>query len=189
MRAGDFISATEEGAETEQIELVEARPKSCSPDLKALQDRLAITWIKRAPDAVAKLHTRGQRTARENLTDLCDAGSFLEYGQLVYAAQRSKIDKDSLMRISPADGIVAGFASINGDLFGDLRMNIPPVPPYSPTMPWSWPAPRAPMGIRKPTVYSTSPQNFHCPWCFLVAVVAGVPAMTMCWIPSVPHWI
>ena len=109
----------EEGVETKQVELVKQDLSLVRPDLKALEDRLAITLDKRAPDAVAKLRTRGQRTARENLTDLCDAGSFLEYGQLVYAAQRSKIDKDSLMRLSPADGIVAGFASINGDLFGD----------------------------------------------------------------------
>ena len=31
------------------------------------------------------------------------------------------------------------------------------------------------MGIKKPTVYSTSPAELHCPWCFLVAVAAGVP--------------
>ena len=114
-----LLVRAEEGAATEQIELIEQDLSLVRLDLKALQDRLAITLDQARPDAVAKLRTRGQRTARENLTDLCDKGSFLEYGQLVYAAQRSKTDKDSLMRLSPADGIVAGFASINGDLFGD----------------------------------------------------------------------
>ena len=44
-----------EGAETEQIELVEARPKSCAPRPKSPEDRLAITLDQARPDAVAKL--------------------------------------------------------------------------------------------------------------------------------------
>ena len=42
------------------------------------------------PEAVAKRRRKGYRTARENLEDLCDAGSFVEYGQLAVAAQRQR---------------------------------------------------------------------------------------------------
>ncbi len=104
----------EETIATETLDLDAVRP-----DLQKLRDRLALTYDDARPDAVKKRHGRGQRTARENLTDLCDSDSFIEYGQMVFAAQRRKIDKDTLMRTSPADGIIAGFASINGDLFTD----------------------------------------------------------------------
>lgn len=112
-----------EGAGPEQVELVEQDLSVVRPDLKALEDRRAITLDQARPDAVAKLRARGQRTARENLTDLCDADTFLEYGQLVYAAQRSKTDSETLMQSTPADGIIAGFASVNGALFGDNKID------------------------------------------------------------------
>ncbi|MGX4676207.1 carboxyl transferase domain-containing protein [SAR92 clade bacterium H246] len=87
------------------------------PDLQRLRDRIALTQDDARPEAINKRHARGQRTARENIADLVDADSFMEFGQLVYAAQRRRIDKDSLMRTSPADGIITGFASINGEQF------------------------------------------------------------------------
>ena len=55
------------------------------------------------------------------LADLCDAGSFTEYGALAVAAQRSRRSEDDLMRNTPADGMVTGIASINGELFGPER--------------------------------------------------------------------
>ena len=42
------------------------------------------------PDAVARRRATGQRTARENVDDLVDDGSFVEYGPLVIAAQRRR---------------------------------------------------------------------------------------------------
>ena len=42
------------------------------------------------PEAVAKRHALGLRTARENIADLCDAGSFVEYGALAFAAQQTR---------------------------------------------------------------------------------------------------
>ena len=47
-------------------------------DLKKLQDRLAFTQDAARPEAVAKRHATGLRTARENIADLCDPGSFVE---------------------------------------------------------------------------------------------------------------
>ena len=56
-------------------------------DLLELRAREALLADASRPDAVAKRHALGLRTARENIADLCDAGSFVEYGALAFAAQ------------------------------------------------------------------------------------------------------
>src|SRR5690606_14843505 len=66
-------------------------------------------------------HAANGRTARENLDDLVDAGSFVEYGRFAIAAQRHRRDLDDLIARTPADGLIAGTARINGDLFGEQR--------------------------------------------------------------------
>ena len=99
----------------------EAKPAATRADLLEVQARLAHTLDAQRPDAVAKRHALGQRTARENIADLCDAGSFSEYGALAIAAQRSRRSLDDLMKNTPADGMVTGIGSINGALFGDER--------------------------------------------------------------------
>lgn len=68
--------------------------------------------------AVAKRHASGNRSARENLEDLCDAGTFIEYGQLAVAAQRQRRDIDDLRRNTPADGVIAGIAAVNAQSVG-----------------------------------------------------------------------
>ena len=83
-------------------------------DLKKLQDRLAFTLDAQRPEAVAKRHATGLRTARENIADLCDAGSFVEYGALAVAAQSRRRSADDLMRNTPADGMVTGIGCIHG---------------------------------------------------------------------------
>ena len=62
-----------------------------------------------------------QRTTRENIDDLCDPGSFFEYGGLALAAQRQRRTADELRRMSPADGMITGVGSVNGALFGEER--------------------------------------------------------------------
>lgn len=109
----------EAGAEKEAVVVEAQNLDAIRPDLQKLRDRLALTLDEARPDAVVKRHARGQRTARENLAELCDPESFIEYGQMVYAAQRRKIDKNTLMQTSPADGIIAGFAAINSDQFDE----------------------------------------------------------------------
>ena len=89
------------------------------PDLRAAIERHAIGLDAQRPDAVARRRKTGQRTARENLADLCDEGSMREYGALALAAQRRRRPMDELIRISPADGLVAGIASVNGELFSE----------------------------------------------------------------------
>jgi len=88
------------------------------PDLQAVLDRHAVLYDAARPEAVAKRRSRGQRTARENLADLCDDKSFVEYGALVVAAQASRRTKEDLIANTPADGIVTGIANINGAEFG-----------------------------------------------------------------------
>ncbi len=71
------------------------------------------------PDAVARRRKTNQRTARENVADLCDPDTFIEYGGLALAAQRQRRSLDELRRVSPADGMVTGIGAVNGALFGE----------------------------------------------------------------------
>src|SRR5262249_59094260 len=73
------------------------------------------------PEAVARRRSTGQRTARENVEDLCDPGSFVEYGSLAIAAQRRRRSVQDLIERTPADGLVAGIGRVNGALVGDER--------------------------------------------------------------------
>lgn len=88
-------------------------------DLQEVIARHAFTLDANRPDAIAKRHALGLRTARENIADLCDADSFVEYGALAIAAQRSRRELDDLLKNTPADGMVTGIGSINRALFGD----------------------------------------------------------------------
>jgi acetyl-CoA carboxylase carboxyltransferase component len=90
-------------------------------DLLELRAREALLADAARPDAVARRHALGLRTARENIADLCDAGSFVEYGALAYAAQRRRRELDDLIRNTPADGMVTGIGSINREAFGGER--------------------------------------------------------------------
>jgi len=60
------------------------------PNLTKLQELLSRTLDTERTKAAAKRHKAGYRTARENLVDLVDADSFIEYGQLAVAAQRKR---------------------------------------------------------------------------------------------------
>jgi len=99
----------------------EADPDAIRPDLAELLARKALTLDAARPEAVAKRHRQGGRTARENIEDLLDPGSFVEYGALAVAGQRSRRPMEELIRISPADGVVAGFGTVNAALFGEER--------------------------------------------------------------------
>jgi acetyl-CoA carboxylase carboxyltransferase component len=70
------------------------------------------------PEAVARRRVTGQRTARENVADVCDPGSFVEYGALAIAAQRQRRPVAELIERTPADGLIAGLATVNAPLFG-----------------------------------------------------------------------
>jgi acetyl/propionyl-CoA carboxylase alpha subunit len=100
-------------AESEAIDLDHIRP-----DLAAVLERHALLEDAQRPDAVERRRSRGQRTARENLAELCDPDSFIEYGALAVAAQRRTRPLEELQRKTPADGILTGFGTVNAALFG-----------------------------------------------------------------------
>ncbi len=89
-------------------------------DLNDLNRRRDLTGDAARPDAVEKRHGLGFRTARENLDDLTDEGSFVEYGRYAVAAQRGRREMQDLIERTPADGMIGGTARINGQTFGDL---------------------------------------------------------------------
>jgi acetyl-CoA carboxylase carboxyltransferase component len=91
------------------------RPRA---DLDEVRQRQLLTRDEGRPAAVAKRHNQGRRTARENIADLVDHGSFVEYGALAIAAQRSRRSEEDLIANTPADGLVAGVATIGADRFG-----------------------------------------------------------------------
>jgi acetyl/propionyl-CoA carboxylase alpha subunit/acetyl-CoA carboxylase carboxyltransferase component len=91
------------------------RPRA---DLDEVAERHLLTLDEGREAAVAKRHQRGRRTARENIADLVDEGSFVEYGALAIAAQRSRRSEEDLIVNTPADGLVAGLATIGAERFG-----------------------------------------------------------------------
>jgi acetyl-CoA carboxylase carboxyltransferase component len=99
--------------------VVEPELDEMRPDLAEVQHRQALTRDDVRPEAVARRRATGQRTARENVADLCDPDSFVEYGSLAIAAQRARRSVDELVTRTPADGLVAGIGRVNGDHFDD----------------------------------------------------------------------
>jgi acetyl/propionyl-CoA carboxylase alpha subunit/acetyl-CoA carboxylase carboxyltransferase component len=87
------------------------------PDLAEILERVRATTDAARPHAVEQRRNTRQRTARENIADLFDPGSFIEYGALAVAAQRERHSPETLRRISPADGIITGVGAVNGALF------------------------------------------------------------------------
>jgi acetyl-CoA carboxylase carboxyltransferase component len=88
-------------------------------DLREVLERRQRTLDEARPDAVARRHAGGGRTARENIEDLIDPGSLVEYGRFAIAAQRGRREVEDLIASTPADGLIAGTARVNGDLFGE----------------------------------------------------------------------
>ncbi|HPN87699.1 MAG TPA: hypothetical protein PKV11_11580, partial [Smithella sp.] len=87
------------------------------PELAEAIRRHSFGLDENRPDAVAKRSQKNQRTARANVMDLCDDGSFIEYGALAMAAQRGRRSVDDLIAKTPADGLIAGVATVNGELY------------------------------------------------------------------------
>jgi acetyl-CoA carboxylase carboxyltransferase component len=83
-------------------------------DLRSVRERHEIGLDAARGDAVAKRHDAGRRTARENLADLLDDDSFVEYGPLVFAAQERRRSREELIARTPADGLVGGLGEVDG---------------------------------------------------------------------------
>jgi acetyl/propionyl-CoA carboxylase alpha subunit len=91
------------------------------PDLAEINHFQQLTKDESRPAATAKRHDAGKRTARENIYDLCDEGTFTEYGSLVTA---TRFPKDTFEEIeervtrTTSDAMVMGLGRVNGDLVG-----------------------------------------------------------------------
>jgi acetyl-CoA carboxylase carboxyltransferase component len=109
---------SEEAGATEERErdLDEVRP-----DLAEVVARHRLLLDEERPEAVKRRRERGQRTARENVEDLCDSGSFIEYGALAVAAQRRSRPIEELRSRTAADAIITGLATVNAETFGAER--------------------------------------------------------------------
>src|SRR5271163_713605 len=106
------FTRTGEDAQTEgaaDVDLDRARA-----DLDEVRRRHMLTLDEGRPAVITKRHKQNRRTARENIADLVDPGSFVEYGALTLAAQRSRRSEEDLIANTPADGLVAGLATIGG---------------------------------------------------------------------------
>jgi len=84
------------------------------PDLAESRERHRTGLDEGRPAVTERRHAAGRRTARENIADLVDEGSFTEYGALVIAAQRRRRTLDDLIARTPADGLVLGTARVGG---------------------------------------------------------------------------
>jgi acetyl/propionyl-CoA carboxylase alpha subunit/acetyl-CoA carboxylase carboxyltransferase component len=102
-----------DAVEEETVDLDHIRP-----DLAELIARHAITLDENRPASVERRRKTNQRTARENVAQLVDEGSFVEYGSLAIAAQRRRRKVDDLIMNTPADGLISGVATVNADKFG-----------------------------------------------------------------------
>jgi acetyl/propionyl-CoA carboxylase alpha subunit/acetyl-CoA carboxylase carboxyltransferase component len=120
MMAGEPILFLEpaEIAEHAEEESSETDPDAIRHDHAESIGRHANTLDGNRPEAVARRRKTNQRTARENLAQLCDPESFIEYGALAIAAQRRRRPLDDLIRNTPADGLIAGVGTVNADAFG-----------------------------------------------------------------------
>jgi len=109
------IAETGKEAETE-LDLDRIRD-----DLAEVKERHDIGLDDRRPDAVAKRRGREQRTARENIADLVNIDSYIEYGPLVVAPQRKRRSVEDLILNTPADGMIAGIGEVNADTFPEEK--------------------------------------------------------------------
>jgi len=110
LQEGEVAAAGEEG--TAELDLDYIRP-----DLQEVLDRKAAGYDENRPQAVAKRRKTGHRTARENVADLCDEGTFVEYGSVVLAGQRRRRSIEDLIKNTTGDGMVCGLGQVNGHLF------------------------------------------------------------------------
>jgi acetyl-CoA carboxylase carboxyltransferase component len=111
-----LLRLTPASGDAEQAEVV-AAPVSGGErdDLRAVRERHEIGLDAARGEAIARRHEQGRRSARENLEDLLDEGSFVEYGPLLFAAQEQRRSREELIARTPADGLVGGVGAIDGE--------------------------------------------------------------------------
>lgn len=90
------------------------------PDLAEVIRRRALTTDESRKKQVEKRHRQEGRTARENIYDLADEGSFIQYGSLA-VGQALHGSVDELLDYAPSDGLVMGLGHVNGDRFEESK--------------------------------------------------------------------
>ncbi|MCX7383069.1 MAG: carbamoyl-phosphate synthase large subunit [Alphaproteobacteria bacterium] len=123
---GHPLAFIEPRAELGGAAAVDVRPDPdyIRPDLAEVLARRARTLDAARPKAVARRRATGQRTARENIADLVDGDSFVEYGGLTLAARRSTTPLEQLIDETPADGIIMGLATMGADRFPEDKARV-----------------------------------------------------------------
>jgi acetyl-CoA carboxylase carboxyltransferase component len=114
---GQLLVTVEPGAGAsthEQQDASEQRTDGERADLRTVRERHETGLDAARPEAVASRHDRGRRTARENLADLLDPGTLVEYGPLLFAAQELRRSREELIARTPADGLVGGVGEVDG---------------------------------------------------------------------------
>ena len=91
------------------------------PDLSEVIERHAFGFDANRPEVVEKRRKKNQLTARTYVNELFDPESYIEYGALAVAAQRSRRPEEELFRKTPADGLISGVGLVNGTIFDESR--------------------------------------------------------------------
>ena len=105
-------------------QLSESRCRRIRPDLEEVLKLHSYGLDENRPQAVERrrtasaIHGIEQRTARANVENLCDDGSWIEYGALVIAGQRRRRGLQDLRENTPADGMLCGLGTVNAETFG-----------------------------------------------------------------------
>ncbi len=110
MEEAEVAAVVEAAAQEVDLDLIR-------PDLAEVLQRHAVGLDAARPASVERRRKVARRTTRENVADLVDAGTFVEYGPLVIAAQRRRRSLDDLIANTPGDGLVGGIGEVNGHLF------------------------------------------------------------------------
>ncbi len=114
-------AAVDEG---DDVAATSAETSGPRPDLAEVWERHAVGLDENRPEAVARRRKVGRRTARENVADLLDEGSFVEYGPVVIAAQRRRRDLADLIANTPADGMIGGIGTVTAARFGPQKSRV-----------------------------------------------------------------
>ena len=128
-RIGSYLTESDVLVVLEPVTLDVAAPSREKPadlsairqDLQKVVDRYAHTLDVNRTAAVDKRHAQGGRTARENIGQLCDGNSFIEYGALAIAAQTRRRSVEDLRVKTPADGMVTGIGTVNAQQYGPKK--------------------------------------------------------------------
>jgi len=110
---GEVVDAGRAGAKVDASGGV-SDGTSDSSRLAALRERKHKLTDDARQAATQKRHTRGMRTVRENIAELFDQGTFVEYGGFAVAAQRRRRETQDLIDNTPADGLVTGIGLVDG---------------------------------------------------------------------------